>query len=203
MDLVDRDGRGKAVFLLARGHPGGILPVVLEIPDDGGGVGRGFPIKGEGIALVGAVVGHARSDVVFVMRPLAKAGNEAFVDARGIVAHGHGMVFGFPAVKVADHGDGLGIGGPDREMGAGRAVHGHERRTELVGQIEMVPLLKQVDIVVGKSGDIVTRWHGVPHEILLGLTKAWVGWREYRQKGRLGQRGANQAKERRRPEPTS
>ncbi len=81
VDLVDRHGAVQGIGPVAAGHPVAVFPGVVQVPDDGGGAGRAFVGKGEGVGLVhpvGAVLG---GHVVLVQGARAQVGDEALPDA--------------------------------------------------------------------------------------------------------------------------
>ena len=72
VDLVDRDGGGEGVGRAAAGHPVGVAPAVVEVPDDGGRARGRLGVDAEGIGLLGA--GAVRGgDGIFVERALGDA----------------------------------------------------------------------------------------------------------------------------------
>src|ERR1700687_5271922 len=65
-----------------------------------------------------------------------------------------------PCVEVSDHRDTGRVRRPYREERATRAFNGHEVGAELLVEAEMVPFLKQVDVVLRKKTDAMD--HAAP-----------------------------------------
>ena len=154
-------GASKALRLCALGHPVGVVPVVVEVPDDGAGARRSLVMIAVRVGLVDAVHVEARTQVVLVDRSLADAGDEALPDA-GVAAGRHGVGVGVPAIEVADDGDALGVRRPDGEVGAGLAVNGDEMRAKLVVETVVAALVEEVEVHVGEErGTFESQWwHG-------------------------------------------
>ena len=70
--FVDGDGRVELVVLVARAHPLGVVPLVVEVPHDGRGARWNLVVEAVGVGLVDRVHVIARADVVLVHRALAR-----------------------------------------------------------------------------------------------------------------------------------
>ena len=134
--FVDADGGVERVGLAARLHPFGVVPAIGDVGDAGGGAGRLFPRKAEGVAFFQPFTGGGRQDAVLVAIADRGVGHEAFPDAGAVATHGQRAGAMLPAVEVADDLHFAGIRGPDgkpaaflglaaflRGMGAGVGAH--------------------------------------------------------------------------------
>jgi hypothetical protein len=55
-----------------------------------------------------------------------------------------------PAVEVADHAHGIGIGGPDGEVDTGDASDRMQLRAELLVALPVAAFAEQVEVIVGQ-----------------------------------------------------
>ena len=121
MNFVDRYGRLQGIPALALLHPVAIGPLVLEIPDYGGGAGRFFMPESKRVGFVDGVIMVAGDDVIFVNRASGDAGNKALPDARTLTRPQRMRIF-VPPVEAAYDGDRARIRRPDAEADAGLTV---------------------------------------------------------------------------------
>ena len=119
MDLVNVQGGVVGLVLFLLRQEGGVGPLeVRDVIELAGGGGAGFAVEGVGVRFQpGLPVGAL--DGVFVGRVLLKAGDEALPD---LAVPGEGMGAVGPVVEVAHDGNVLGVGSPDPEGPALRAV---------------------------------------------------------------------------------
>ena len=83
MHFINGLRRAKGIAAGALLHPFAVVPLVVEIPYDGGGAWRLLVQQAERIGFVDAVSVAIRFDMEFVERALGDAGNETFPDAGG------------------------------------------------------------------------------------------------------------------------
>ena len=81
--------------------------------------------------------------------PFADAGDEDLPDAPGMLAHD--VPPPVPEVEVADHGDAPRVRGPHREARASDAFELHRVRPQLLVEPEVVPLSKQVEVLISEN----------------------------------------------------
>ena len=151
--LVDGEG---PVGPLAPGAPGHPVPVRPgegaqggEVVDHGGGAGGGLATEGVGVGLVRGGGGAPGDQAVLVVLPRSRPGDEGLPDARR-PPPGHGLPALRPAVEVAPHGDGDGVGGPDGEACPGYPVPRQGVRPQaLVGTLEGA-LGQQIEVVLAQ-----------------------------------------------------
>jgi hypothetical protein len=139
-------GAPGGVVLAASLHPVAVVPLVIEVPDDGRGRGRLLVHEAERVGLVHAEAVVARLDVVLVAGAPADAGHEGFPDAG--CADGMQRCVRLPVVEVADDADAFGVGRPDGEVGAVNARRGARVRAELQVQPVVRALVEQVQVVL-------------------------------------------------------
>ena len=92
----------------------------------------------------------------FVQRIGFKAGNENFPNTAGN-ALSHGMLTTVPLIKVTHDADRLSVGGPDRKVHAFHTVDGSQVRAQFFVDVEMIALVKQVQIHVRQKGFEIVR----------------------------------------------
>src|SRR6266540_3460061 len=97
----------------------------------------------------------AGDNVILVQRTLQHAGDKSFPDPRAVLTNRKRMGVIVPRVEVSDHRDPGRVRRPYREECAFCALNRHEMGTELLVEAEMVPFLKQVDVVVREKADAV------------------------------------------------
>src|SRR3990170_7668939 len=151
VDLVDREGRSKTVCRMPVFHPGIVAPLVRKIAYDGGRPRRRFPAEGKGIAFVSAVTGMAGDNVILVEGPGPDTRDEPFPYPRSIPAHAQGMRNLVPVVELADNGHALRLRRPDGKERALHAVMDQGVGAQFVVEVEVVPFLEQVDVLVGQE----------------------------------------------------
>ena len=81
MHFVDGDGGIQGVMLLALFHPVLVAPIVAQVMDDRGGLGRGLGVKSKGVGFLDGIVMVAGNDIVFVDGAVAEAADKTFPDA--------------------------------------------------------------------------------------------------------------------------
>ena len=72
MDFIDGHRRVKGIWTAAVGHPGLILPGIVQIPGDRGLFRGNLIEEGKRIGFVDLIVVESRNDMVFVERALFK-----------------------------------------------------------------------------------------------------------------------------------
>src|SRR3990172_4182568 len=152
VDLIDRDWPVEAVRLVTVLHPGMVFPLIGEVAYDGGRPWRRLPAKGKGVALVSAVTLMARDDMVLVECAGLNTRNEPFPDPGPVPAAAQGMGVLVPAVELADDGHAFGLGRPDGKERSLHAFMDQGMGAQLVVEVEVVPFLEQVDVLVGQEG---------------------------------------------------
>jgi hypothetical protein len=78
VELVDGDGRGGSIAIRSNSHPLLVLPLIIQVPDDGPCPGRHFVEQGKGICFLGLITMIAGADIIFVASSFSHAGNEPF-----------------------------------------------------------------------------------------------------------------------------
>ena len=145
MALVDRDRLGARVAHLALGHPGLVAEAVVgEAMDQRGRGGRALGGESHRVGLRQHLA-VGTQDLVLVERTPLDLGHEQLPHP-ALDALAHRVATAVPAVELADHAHPLGVGGPDREGGAGNALHRARVRTQLLVQAEMGALGQEVDV---------------------------------------------------------
>src|SRR5690348_15418976 len=119
MDFVDRDGRTQLISPGAGGHPGSVLPIIIEVPNHRRAATAGRFAKGKRIGLVDLVVAGAGDDVVLVGSTALYAREETFPDA-GRSAGAEAVATFVPIVEIADYRNFASIRRPDREVSSDR-----------------------------------------------------------------------------------
>jgi len=147
--FVDRHRFVQALAIPPLGHPRLIVPLIIQVPNDRGELGRDLVEDGVGVGLVDRVTIEARTDVILVERALADVRNEAFPDARGTL--GLQTVTSFlPAVELANDTDVIGVGRPHREVGAivavgaGDAAARDHMSAQFIVQPKVAALVEQI-----------------------------------------------------------
>src|SRR5450631_2228250 len=160
--FVNRLRRAKRVAGGALLHPVVVVPLVVEVPDDGGGARRFLVQQAERVGLIDVVPVALRFDVEFVERAFSYSSDEALPDARG-AAGGETVGLGVPLVETANDGYGARIGGPYAEHRAGLAIVGEEVGSHLFVEAVVAAFVEEVEILVGKElegGEGRFRAHG-------------------------------------------
>ena len=154
MHFVDGHGGVQGVGPAALGHPVLVFPGVVQVPDDGGGAGRAFVGKGEGIGLVHPVAAVLGGDVVLVHGRPAQPGMKPsqMPDWRPVR---QGVAACVPAVEVADDPDLLRVRGPHGEVGPRHLRLLEHMGAQLVVQAVVIAFVKEVEVVVGQKRDVV------------------------------------------------
>ena len=125
------------IMVLTGFHPFFIVPLVVSIPDNAGGLWWCFPEAGERVSLLQpAAVGAV--DGVFVYRSVAQAGDETFPDTAGVPPGVQLVLSPVPAVEVSDHRNVLSTRCPNREVSAGYTVHFNHVATQLIVRTEVL-----------------------------------------------------------------
>ena len=158
--LIDRHGRLQAVALVALLQPERVVPFVLEVPHDGRGARRYFPVKCERVRLVDAVGHVARGDVILVVRALPDIFDVALPHTR-VADRLQRMRTLVPAVKIANQGNALRVGRPDGEVRAAAAFAFRNVRAQLVVEAQVRALVEQVDVLRPQQQRLVAR--PLPH----------------------------------------
>ncbi len=107
---------------LAFAHPFVIIPVVGQVPDDGGCPGRHFTIRGKGVRLFSAIAMHTGRYMIFIKGSIAHPGYEAFPNSR-IAARLKLEAFLLPSVEVTHDVNLFGIWRPYGEVSAVFAIY--------------------------------------------------------------------------------
>src|SRR5262245_36147897 len=100
MNFIEGKWPGEMLGLPASRHPFSILPLVIQIPNDGSGLGRNLMEEPVGISLVDLIVVVARDDVILIMSPLPYVGNKRLPNS-GLTLGMERMAVLVPAVEVA------------------------------------------------------------------------------------------------------
>src|SRR5208337_1925840 len=161
MQLVDRIGRLQRIARMAILHPISVTPLIRQVPDDGRSSRRRLPAEGEWVAFLPLVMAIPRNDKVLVDCPVPNPGYEPLPDSRTVVAYGQWVIILVPGIEIADDRYHCRIRRPDREVGPLDPVDGHQVRTELLVELEMVPFLKEIDIMVREQT------YGMEHGVIL------------------------------------
>jgi len=114
VNLVDRHRGGEPLRMGSLGQPARVAPVVAQVPDDRGRVGRNLAEEPDRVGLLEYPVAVARANPVLVAMSDVGPGDiprpdpepADLVEARSLAG---------PAVEVADDRDLAGVGRPDRE----------------------------------------------------------------------------------------
>src|SRR6266516_1254332 len=155
VDLVDRDGLAERPKLFSPLQPCLVLPgVLMDIGDDAGCPGAQFGEKAIGIGLIDRVVVEARIDGVLVDLAGPESRHKALPNAQVVVAALHRRLRAIPAVEVADRRDGACIRRPERKIDARDSMYRAELRAELIVDVVVPPLPKQVEVEIAKD-----RWY--------------------------------------------
>src|SRR5215470_1012943 len=117
MHLVNRPWSRRRVAPPTVAHPLLVAPVVSQVPDYRARPGRVLGMDRQRVCLVAAIEPAPSHHPVFVDGAQAGLGNEPGPDA-GAAMRRQLMRSWVPAVEVADHRHTLGVGCPDRELGA-------------------------------------------------------------------------------------
>ena len=151
VDFVDRDRFLKQPRPLARCHPVGVLPFIIQVFDDRGKAGHRaavldgrLEVEGVGIGFIG--LEEAAPEAVFIRLAGPYAAHVDLPEAGFGAFHRAG--FGIPVVEVADHRDGLGMGRPDGEPGALPVRVG----AELFVALKMRALVPEIEVVFVEPG---------------------------------------------------
>ena len=131
-------------------QPHVILPVVGQVPDNRSGFGRHFTVERKGIRFFEPAAAVSGFDAVFVWHAAPHAGGEALPDPR-IPSRFQLVPIGVPIVKIADHGNLLGIRRPHAEMGPGTPVGGGDMGAEFVVESKMVAFVEQINVVFAQQ----------------------------------------------------
>src|SRR4030042_349237 len=78
MHFVDGDGGIKGIVGVSFLHPYLVSPVVSQIPDDRGCLGRCFTIEGKRVRFLYAIAAMMRDNVILVNCALSHPGNKSF-----------------------------------------------------------------------------------------------------------------------------
>ncbi len=150
VQLVDRHRRIQAIVPGTRGHPFGILPLVLQSPYARRGGRRQLAEHTVRISLLDDVSAEPRGDAILV--PLASLrGRHPTLPDAGSVGPRYQRVFSrLPTVPVTDHRHRGGVGGPNGEVRArSRLQH---LASKLRVQLRVRTLAEQVDVLIGQHG---------------------------------------------------
>ena len=150
MYLIHRPGLRDTGFCLAGLHPGTVLPVVLQIPDDGSGVGRYFPEQGVGVPLL-KTPSFDRLNGVFVQFPLSDVRDETLPDTTLIQPREQRMGLRIPVVEIARHRYVLGIGGPNGKIHAVHALYRYDMAPQFFVNAIVLAGLEEVNVVIRKQ----------------------------------------------------
>src|SRR3990172_1023721 len=158
MHLVDRHRLVEAVPLPARGHPFLVVPLIIEVPDDGGELRRDLIENRERIGLIHAVAVEARADVVLVKGPFADGRDETFPNA-GLSSRMETVTALVPFIEFADDAYKIGVRRPHRKIRTRVTVLLHQAGAELFVEPEVAALVEKINIVVGDVTTGVVRFH--------------------------------------------
>src|SRR5580704_6214036 len=114
MNFINGLRRSQGIAGGALRHPLAVAPLVVEIPHHGGGAGRFFVPKAEGVGFVDMESVALRLDMAFVKRAFSHAGDEPFPDA-GAAARRKQVGLGMPIVEAPDHRNLARVRSPDTE----------------------------------------------------------------------------------------
>jgi len=143
MDFIDGDGLAAGLDLGPMGAVRGVAPRMRKIRGgERGGFGPDFRMKGKGIALQRQQRTLGADDLEFVGAVAGDVGNENLPHP-DILAMAHLVAAAVPIVEIAHHRNALGIGRPDREVHAIRALMGDAMRAHLVVKPDMRALRHQ------------------------------------------------------------
>jgi hypothetical protein len=152
MQFVDRHRRIQRVGLVPIFHPLAVAPRIGVFPDTRCGLRCCLPVTRIRIALIYGMPGVG-CDPIFVARTLRHIGNEAFPDARAIVPRCECVRIRRPVIEIAHDRHAMRIRRPDGEQYSILIPHPHAMRAELVVELEMAALTKQIDVVLGQAAD--------------------------------------------------
>ena len=150
MYFVNRPRLGFARALEAFVEPFFVFPVVVEIPHDRRGLGRGFPADGVRVALVEALA-VVHGDVVLIHGALADVGDEALPDAALVPAGQQDVALRIPRIERTGDRHLSGVRCPYGEVGTLLTVAFGEVAAEFLIHPKMLARLKQGDIELRKE----------------------------------------------------
>ena len=145
--FIDRDRLIRCLDPGSPVDPTPILPVVRQIPDDGGVPWGGLAAERERVGLGHLVVVDDRLQAVLVERARLHPLDEAGPDA-GVGHTLHLVSIRLPVVEVAHHRYAAGGGGPDGEGDTRHALDRAEVGAQLVVEPEMAPLGEQLQVLL-------------------------------------------------------
>ncbi len=157
--LVDRDRAVDPCGLGPPGHPRGVAPLVVEVPDHRCRPRRDLGVEGERVGLLVAVAAEPGGDEVLVDRPPPDPDQEPLPDA-GLTDRPQRVALPLPGVEVADHRHRRRVGGPDREVGAPRAVGLDRMGAELGVQGGVATLVEEVQVEGAEQAELRRRARG-------------------------------------------
>ena len=152
--LVDGLGGVQGIGPEALRHPVPVFPGVVQVPDDGGGAGRAFKGKGEGVGLVHPVGAVFGGHVVLVQGARPQTGDEPFPDA-GLGPVRQGVAAFVPAVEVAGDPDLLCVRGPHGKVGPRHPFVLEPMGPQLMVQAVVIAFVKEVEVVIGQERDVM------------------------------------------------
>src|SRR5690606_24714360 len=156
MQLVNRHWRIQRVMPGTLPHPGRILPVVIQLPDDGSRLRRRLGAKSEGIRLVHRIGGMPGNEAELIALAGPGGRHPTFPDSGAGMKLGEWMGGGIPVIEVTDHRHRSRVGGPDREM--------HPVLPQLRPQFSVQPAMaslgKQMEIEIAEQAVGVLCCHG-------------------------------------------
>src|SRR5262245_51086247 len=134
-------------------HPVGVAPLVSQVGDDRGCLGRDLAEEGERVGLVHAIAVVARMDVVLVGGPGSDAGNESNPDAgvANALQWSGGLV---PGVEVAKDEDRVSARRPHGELRSRDPFADTWLRAQLLVETIVRPLVEQVEVLFAEPGAI-------------------------------------------------
>ena len=143
--LVNAHGAALPFLALTGFHPGFIRPAIpVQVKNDASSFLTVLCIKSEGVALE-KDVSVAALELEFVMGSLADARDEDFPHAcAGVFAHR--VDPSVPAVPVAHNAHALGVGSPDCEKAACRAVKLRQVRAKFFVELPVVSLGEEMQV---------------------------------------------------------
>src|SRR5437660_1723482 len=150
MNFVNGDGRVEPVLFFAGREPIAIIPgIVLQVRDDGTGLGAKLSAKGVGIGFEREKISVGAGDFVLVDRAFAGARKKELPNARR-AARTHGMEPAVPAVEIANYADAPRGGRPYGEVDAANSIDGFQVRTEFFIGVVMAAFGHEVKVKIAE-----------------------------------------------------
>ena len=128
-------------------HPVPVSPFVVQIPHNGRIFRRYLVENRKGVGFISVVAGEARSNMILIKGFFRCVCKESFPDSR-LTARAECVAGFVPAIEIADYGDPLGIGRPDREICTALTGVRYGVSPQLIVKAKMFAFIEKIDIVV-------------------------------------------------------